>query len=364
MAQMTPDYIRSLDTAKGLVAALPESTANPTTHRTYLKLFREMWHEPVLDPLRPADAYDTYAKRRCALLSGGRFAIDRLSEKLEQALTTADPETGLIARSLDRLVARVTAALIRDGRLGDSGDGVPSGADRWRAVSEDRARRGAESKRYLLADLPDNWRERIWARLPADSPHRWALAVSDITGCRLADLVPGNRCGHEYAGATVCFEDEELVIYICPAKTTEWVQTRYVVDVEGCGAVAHELVARCRANDGQMTISIRSPDAVRKAIERLGRVVFPELEEAITPNVYRSQSLADAKAQWGAGEMVAIMAGHASDGTQSRYGRREHSTGRRALKAVSATREIKVGRVAHAQALGELRKGRSAKPHR
>jgi hypothetical protein len=361
---MTPDYIRSLETAKGLVAVLPESTANPKTHRTYRKLFRDMWHEPVLDPLRPADAYDTYAKRRCALLSGGRFAIDRLSEKLEQALIAADQEIDVISRSLDLLVARVTAALIRDGRLGDTGDGAPSGADRWRAVSEDRARRGAESKRYLLADLPDDWRERIWARVPASSPHRWALAVIDLTGCRPADLVAGDRCGFAYEGAVVRFEEDEFVIYICPAKAKERVMTRYVVDVVGCGAVAHDLAAQCRASDGQMTIAIRSPDAVRKAVQRLGQSVFPALEEAITPYVYRSQAIADAKAQWGAGEMVAIMANHANDATQSRYGRREHATGRRALKAVSTTREIKLGRVAHAQALGEVRKGNAASLHR
>jgi hypothetical protein len=319
MAQMTPDYIRSLDTAKGLVAALPESTSNPKTHRTYRKLFRDMWHEPVLDPLRPADAYDTYSKRRCALLYGGRFAIDRLSEKLEQALITADQEIDVISRSLDLLVARVTAALIRDGRLGDTGDGTPSGADRWRDASEDRARRGAESKRYLLADLPDSWRERIWARVPANNAHQWALAVIDITGCRPADLVAGDRCGHTYAGAVACFEEDEFVIYICPAKTKERVVTRYVVDIEGCGTVAYDLAAQCRASGGELTIAIRSPDAVRKAVQRLGRSIFPDLEEAITPYVYRSQAIADAKAQWGAGEMVAIMAGHANDSTQARY---------------------------------------------
>jgi len=363
MAQATPEYLRALQRAREFMSAVPEGQGNRETRRTYLKIIRTMYKEGVFDPLRPQDAYDTYCKRRSALRYGGRYVIDRMRQKLGQMLDSSDQAlVSRVARELNDLITSVAAAVIRDGGVGCAGEGKESGAARWRAVSEDCPRRGTGSKRYLLADLPDDWRDRIWHRMPADSSHRWALAASDITGCRLADLVPGDRCGHEYAGATVCFEDEELVIYICPAKTTEWVRTRCVVDVEGCGAVAHELVEQCRANGGQMTIAIRSPDAVRKAIERLGRVVFPELGEAITPNVYRSQSLADAKAQWGAGEMVAIMAGHASDGTQSRYGRREHSTGRRALKAVSATREIKMGRVAHAQALGELRKGRSAKP--
>jgi hypothetical protein len=54
--------------------------------------------------------------------------------------------------------------------------------------------------------------------------------------------------------------------------------TRYVVDVDGCGAVAHDLVARCRVSGGRLTIAVRSSDAMRKAVQRLGRTVFPELK--------------------------------------------------------------------------------------
>jgi hypothetical protein len=365
MAQATPTHIRVLQKAREFMSAVPEGRRNRKTRHTYLKIFRIMYKEGVFDPLRPQDAYDTYCKRRSALRYGGRYVIDQIRQKLEQMLDSADPAlVDRVARELDGLIKSVAAAVIRDGGVGGASDGEGSASARWRAVSEDRARRGAGSKRYVLPTLPDDWRDKIWVQVPANSSHRSALAVIDVTGCRTADLVAGDRCGFAYAGAVACFEEDELVIYICPAKTDELVVTRYVVDVEGCGAVAHDLVAQCRASGGWMTIAIQSSDAVRKAVERLGQSVFPDREEAITPYVYRAQAIADAKAQWGAGEMVAIMTNQKNDTNQSRYGRYEHATGRRALKAVSTTREIKIGRVAHARVLGELRKASVANPHR
>jgi hypothetical protein len=365
MAQATPTYIRVLQKAREFVSAVPEGRRNRETRRTYLKIFRIMYKEGVFDPLRPQDAYDTYCKRRSALRYGGRYVIDQLRQKLEQMPESADPAlVDRVARELNDLIKSVATAVIHDGGVEGAGDGKGSGSARWRAVSEDRARRGARSKRYVLPNLPDNWRDKIWMQVPANSSHRSALAVIDVTGCRPADLVAGDRCGLAYAGAVACFEEDELVIYICPAKTDDLVVTRYVIDVEGCGAVAHDLVGQCRASGGWMTIAIQSPDAVRKAVERLGQSVIPDREEAITPYVYRAQAIADAKAQWGAGEMVAIMANHKNDSNQSRYGRYEHATGRRALKAVSTTREIKIGRVAHARVLGELRKASVANKHR
>jgi hypothetical protein len=99
---------------------------------------------------------------------------------------------------------------------------------------------------------------------------------------------------------------------------------------------------------------VNSANALSKAIKRIGRRAFPA-GPAITPNVLRSQRLADAKVAFGAGEKVALAAGHCTDRTQSKYGNVIYGRKGGLLDAFGS-RKPRLVAVARAHELGETRK--------
>jgi hypothetical protein len=82
------------------------------------------------------------------------------------------------------------------------------------------------------------------------------------------------------------------------------------------------LADRCTRACGDFIVQIDQTEKLRKYIYRLGRKVFPA-GPAITPYVYRTQSIADIKAEFGS-LAAAIAAGHCNDRCQSHYGHAAH----------------------------------------
>jgi hypothetical protein len=78
---------------------------------------------------------------------------------------------------------------------------------------------------------------------------------------------------------------------------------------------------------------------------------LPEVGVAITPYVLRHQRLADLKATFGAGEVVASAAGHSTDRTQAKYGSVQHGRKLQGYVSITAARPPRCGNVERARHL-------------
>ena len=349
--------------ARALLARLPERDCGKRTRKTYLRTFNRMWHEPDLNPLRAGDARDTYGVRRAALHYGARQTLLRLLEEIEKFSDNSDP-TYQAARSncvkmLGEFVTAFRQAIDRDPPMvGDRPDFKKE--SRWKAEPGTK-RRGAGSKKYVLADLQRDWIDTFWSHVPLDHQFMDAITVLCVSPARVGEVVPGDRPSGFCDGVRVALDAEGcLILTHSPQKTHGgkfgMAQAGVRIEPQQEGACALYLAQKCKEEGGEFIVAVKSSDALRKAIANIGKEAFPD-GPTITPQVLRNQRLADMKKAFGAGEKVASGAGHSTDRTQSRYGNVAH--GRKGgLKDSFGSRKPRVGAVDRARNLGLERKAR------
>jgi hypothetical protein len=353
-------------TARALLARLPERQCAKSSRKLYGRTFHGMWAEENLDPLRIGDARDTYNVRRSALHYCGRRLLLNILTYLDVAAERRD--TGLDPK--DVVAYETTVAVLADvvRRLGPAIDRDPplwddtpdfSQTSRWKAETGCTKVRGAGSKKHALAELPRDWIEQLWSHVPLDHRHRDAIAVLSVSPARRGEVVPGDRPSGFSEGVRVALDNEGcLVLTHSPQKThngrfgMEYSGVR--VDPVAEGPCAEYLVQRCRGQGGEFVVMVKSANALSKAVKRIGLKAFPD-GPAITPNVFRSQRLADAKAAFGGGEKVALAGGHCIDRTQSKYGNIIH--GRKGgLIDAFGSRKPRLVAVARAREIGKRRR--------
>lgn len=344
-----------------ILGRIPERHCCEKTRRTYLRTFKRMCDESNFDPLRAGDSRDTYSVRRAALHYGARRTLVRLLEKIDAYANSSHPQYQEVYEKFLKLlgvfVAALGPAIERDPPMvGDTPDFKKE--SRWKAQAGTK-KRGAGSKKYVLADLPRDWIVRFWDCVPADHKYRDAVAVLCVSPARAGEVVPGDRPSGFCEGVHVTVDAEGcLVLTHAPQKTHggKYGMSEAGVRIEPAkeGKCALYLVQRCEAEGGEFVVAAKSPDALRKAITNIGQKAFPD-GPAITPNVLRSQRIADMKKAFGAGEKVASGAGHSTDRTQAKYGNVAH--GRKGgLKDTFGSRKPRVGAVDRARNLGLQRK--------
>lgn len=316
--------LESIAIARALLERLPHRKCAKATEKIYGRTFRRMWAEADLDPLRKGDARDTYNQRRAALHWGARRAVVTLLERIEGAAVADDSEAYVrLLLMLNGMVARLSPAIDRDRpQWGDCADF--SRPSRWTTEAVEKKIRGSASKKHVLAELPRDWILRFWRFVPPEHKYRDAIAVLSLSPSRPGEVVPGDRPSGFSQGITVVLDKKgRLVLANRPLKTHGgkygMAQSAVKIDVAAEGPIAEYLAHRCREQGGQFVVHVASSGAVAKAIKRVGRRAFPD-GPAITPYVFRSQRLADAKAAFGAGGKTALAGGHCTDRTQSRYG--------------------------------------------
>lgn len=86
------DYAAILKRTETCVDGLPKREVSRRTQKAYRKTFARMLREPILDPLKPDIARNTYGHRRAALHWGSRFVLERTHRRLEVAAGRNDPE--------------------------------------------------------------------------------------------------------------------------------------------------------------------------------------------------------------------------------------------------------------------------------
>ena len=358
----------SVATARTLIAKLPLRQCSPATHKRYAKNFRKMWQEKplVLDPLRRRDALDTFYVRRAALhywtpryLAKALAALDAAAERCNAEFdpdAAADYEKYL--GILDLGVRQLAPAIERDPPCLDE---VPDFArtSRWKSEAGSSKIRAAASKKHVLGILPPGWIAKFWQGVPVNHKDRDAIAALCVSPARPGEVVPGDRPSTFSKGVHVALDDNGcLILTLSPQKTHNgkygMEKSGVIVDPEAEGPSAMHLAQRCREEGGEFVVKVKSAGALSKAIKRIGRRVFPD-GPSITASVLRHQRLADAKCAFGAGEKVALAAGHRSDRTQSKYGNVAH--GRRGgLIDAFGSRKPRLVAVPRARALGDARK--------
>ena len=352
--------------ARALVAKLPERQCAKSSRLLYGKTFNRMWCEETLDALRPGLARDTYQVRKAALHYCGRRLILSILTKLDAVAAkfeaSSDPQDAVAYRTilqvLDDVVRRLTPAIERDPPQWDEIADF-SQVSRWKTESGCTKVRGAASKKHVLKELPRDWIALLWRHVPFDHQYRDAIAVLSMSPARRGEIVPGDRPSSFSDGVRVALDDAGCLVLIhSPQKTHngEFGMEYSGVRVEPVaeGPSAEYLAQRCRDKGGEFVVTVKSANALSKAIKRIGNRAFPA-GPAITPNVLRSQRLADAKVAFGAGEKVALAGGHCTDRTQSKYGNVVYGRKGGLLDAFGS-RKPRLVAVARARELGETRR--------
>jgi hypothetical protein len=317
-----------------------------------------MWREGSLDPLRDGIARDTYNYRRAALFTGSKLFLESLIAECIAAGERLDVAAARqYAGELLGAVKKIEKAFELEPPLPVGASPFGFAASRWRdSICADR-QRGENSKRYSLAHLPEDWDNCLWEKATVAWGYLEPLAVHMIAAVRPEELVPGQRPSGWSAGVSVKLHSpRRLAITFTPVKSHQGLfgteLTTICVDPTIVGGPAAFLAEKCGvSSDHRIIVSIESKDAVRKAIARLGRKALPELDVAITPYLIRHQRLADFKATFGAGELVASAAGHSTDRTQAKYGSVQHGRKLKGYISIVAVRPPRCGNVERARRL-------------
>jgi hypothetical protein len=347
------------DRVHELLAGIPDRRCSPKTLEGYRRTFRAMLGEKNLDPLRPDDARGTYERRRAALYWGTKKTLTHFLRKIDEAIERDDSE---VVRRLVALLAKVTdrfaPALALDPPMPGE---LPDFAvrSRWKSSKKIKKKHSKRNKKRDLGKLPRKWRELVWNEIPKNSKIRDAIAVHSLSPARGGELEPGMRLTGFSAGVTVALTKQgHLILATHPLKTHDGKFGQEVcavkIDVSLEGPIAEYLAQRCHEAGGKFVVNVRSADAFRKSVMRLGRRVFPD-GPVICPLLYRNQRVADMKAAFGAGGKTAIGAGHGVDDTQSLYGNTAHGSAGGLIDAFGS-RAPRLVAVASAHELGERRK--------
>lgn len=336
-------------------AELPDRQVSSRTAKAYAKTFTRLRSEPMLDPLNDTISRNTYNHRRASLHFGSRRLLLFIMKRCAKAGAQAqEARLRFWVRILNRALNLVEPALALEPPLQPGASTWRMPTSRWTKVDKPRPRRGKQSKKHFLKRLPADWMDQLWDAADVGWPYRSQLAVHALAPSRPEDLTPGSRPGGWTDGAQVRLLSPNLIeITIAPAKhhggkygspsvTMSWDPT-----VEG--RWASYLAELCSNANGHIVITVDNKNAMRKALERLGRKAFPDLKGNITAYVIRNQILADLKATVGAGGVVAASAGHCTDKTQSLYGNVAHGRKRKGFLGARSERQPRAVSIKNAQ---------------
>lgn len=206
---------------------------------------------------------------------------------------------------------------------------------RFRSEPAIGERKPRHSKRMDMKDLPDDWRERIIARLPN---YRHAALTEVVTGCRPDELVKGVK---------LSIVGDLLIAYIEGSKVTAnsgqpWRRLSWPVDSNS--PLVGTLVEEVR--NGLMIAQIKDAKAYSGAVCSAGKREWPELREDVRPYCFRHAAASDMKAA-GIGDLeISAALGHCVDKTKSIYG--QWKQGRRsggvAPMKIEAARPVRISK--------------------
>jgi integrase len=195
---------------------------------------------------------------------------------------------------------------------------------------EDRKPR--HSKRKDMKGLPDDWRERIIARLPK---YRNAALAQAVTGCRPDELAKGVK---------LSIADGQLVAEVQGSKVTEksgqpWRRLAWPVDSESplVSALVQEV------QNGLSIATIGDTKTYSGAVRAAGMREWPGRRKSVTPYCFRHAAASDMKASGMDDSAISQALGHCADVARSYYGQWQMgSSNGVAPSGVKATRPVRI----------------------
>jgi integrase len=193
-------------------------------------------------------------------------------------------------------------------------------------------RRPRYSKRRDLRGLPDDWQERIVARMP---DYRLAALTNAVTGCRPDELV---------TGVELAIEDDMLVVTIKGSKVTArtgqpWRRLSWRLDSEW--PLVRSLILAVQA--GAFLVKIKCAKAYSSAMRTAGRREWPGRKATVTPYCFRHAFASNMKALGMEALDIAAALGHCSDIAKKFYGSANQGRSKTAVPVkLEAARKVKV----------------------
>jgi integrase len=282
--------------ARELLATLPKSMQ---------RLFKAgQSHQTLLTVAMNTTKVATWFSRKAAIKHASRDLVERLLHQQDQAQR--------VLRSIPADDPRWTEWRKTVRSLGQWSTLLQTVHDAPAIPKEGRKNR--HSKRQDMKGLPDDWRERIIARMPN---YASAALVAAVTGCRPEELL---------SGVHITVEDGFLVAHIIGAKNTEktgqpWRRLFWRLDSESVLVKALiKIVGERQVNDG-LKVQIKSTKAFSGAMAAASKREWPGRKSSLTAYCFRHQAAADMKS---AGRLsdsdISAALGHISDVTKSTYG--------------------------------------------
>lgn len=186
------------------------------------------------------------------------------------------------------------------------------------------------SKRKDLRHLPNDWREKLVARMPNYLSANLVLAIS---GCRPSELVKG-VCISVFEGSlTVEIQGSKVKENAGqPVRRLTWILT----DAPKMVLQLADMVGP----SGTLIVKVKDARLYSGAMSAAGKREWPRRQKKITPYSLRHQVASDWKKQGMDSIALAMALGHAVDKTQSIYGCASQGGGF-GLPMVEATRSVR-----------------------
>lgn len=267
---------------------------------------------------------NTWFSRRAALSFSFRFQVERLlqdQDKMQRALKALQAPDDPRWDDWRNLVTRIGMYVEWHDQL-QSEAGPP--------IEERRPR---HSKRKDMRGLPDDWREKLVARLPN---YRAAALTQAVTGCRPDELQKGVK---------LSIVDGRLVAEIDGSKVTEksgqpWRRLSWSVDSDS--PLVAMLLEEVRG--GLAVAKIDDAKRYSGAVRAAGAREWPRRTKSIAPYCFRHQLASDMKASGVDDATISQALGHCADVARSYYGswQQGRRSGGVAPKQVEAPRPVRV----------------------
>ena len=301
--------------ARGLLSTLTTRTQNSTTTQDYKEKTRRMMaragagemYAAIISEALKTTKKTTWQANRAALMYAFAGSLGKALEQQDK-LQRANRALAVAGGTPDEGAWNTLVSLVEQ-----MSNGLKMLLDTNFPIE---GRENRHSKRQDLRGLPEDWRERIIARMPK---YREQALVAAITGCRPAELVKGVEL-------TIIEETGELVAMIEGAKVTDktgqkWRRLHWPADSESqLVRSLYDLVSKQPAGT-KVRIVVENAKAFSGAMRAAGKREWRRRKSTITPYCFRHQAAADMKASGtlSSGDISAAL-GHVSDVTKQAYG--------------------------------------------
>lgn len=194
-----------------------------------------------------------------------------------------------------------------------------------------------QSKRYSLSSLPPDWREKIFSSIHSERLKQ-AVAVISCVGCRPSELEQGVMVRAENNRLTIAIRGTKLD----PEKGRG--QPLRLLEVDSTSPWGEFLLQYTLKHECQRYLIQYDAAGISQRLREKTREIWPRRKVLISAYTYRHFLGKSLKESGEASAKIAATLGHASDFSQTAYGRvgrAKRSAGAHGIKSAVASNPIR-----------------------